>query len=57
MIAVMKGHDECVGILLEGGADVDSQDVNGRTSLIWAVIMGHVNISGTSSNASHYEKI
>src|SRR2546421_11900067 len=39
--AAQKGHKAVVQLLLEKGADVESNDKNGWTPLHWAAVEGH----------------
>ncbi len=41
MIASKQGRTEAAEALWEAGADVDAQDSNGRTVLMWAAIVGN----------------
>jgi ankyrin repeat protein len=38
MRAAESGHDKCVQLLIDNGADVHKQNNNGDTGLIWAAM-------------------
>ena len=44
MVASHAGHEELVQLLIEAGADLEYQDEQGTTALIWAVIHRHSGI-------------
>ncbi|KAK7922622.1 hypothetical protein WMY93_009524 [Mugilogobius chulae] len=47
LVAGYEGHVDVVDLLLEGGADVDHTDNNGRTPLLAAASMGHASVVNT----------
>ena len=42
--AARKGHTKTVQTLLEKGADVNANDMDGWTALIFAIVKGHTDI-------------
>ena len=42
MLAVEKGNDSTVNLLIQAGADVNKKDKNGDTALIYAVQLGNI---------------
>jgi len=42
--AALKGHADSVGVLVDGGAEIDSQTSDGRTALHEASEAGHINV-------------
>ena len=46
-VQASNGHEECVELLIQNGADVTSRDIRGRTSLHMAAMCGHVTLLGS----------
>ena len=47
VLQASNGHEECVELLLQNGADVTARDIRGRTALHMAAMCGHVTLLGT----------
>ena len=45
MVASKHGHEECVLVLLDFGADVDASELFGGTALMMAAAGGHMDIA------------
>ena len=46
-MSAKKGHDSCVRVMLDSGADVDAVNSTGRTALHLAARNGHVDVMKT----------
>ncbi|KAG5852806.1 ankyrin repeat and SOCS box protein 1 isoform X1 [Anguilla rostrata] len=61
-IAATAGHGDCVGYLIQQGAEVDLVDVKGQTALYVAVVNGHLDCvrilleAGANPNGSRHHR-